>query len=508
MKTIHKFLIVIIAISLTGISSCNLEEYPYGFYSEDNFYKTEEDAEAAVNYIYDATTYIEYSRTIVFLGDMNTDDMDPKGDAAADTKNLDQWTLSNFKTNMHLANLFKYSFIAINRANAVIKKVPDMNINENIKNRYLGEAYFMRGYSYFNLARNFGLVPIHLTPVEKLSEATVSPAASLDEMWNVVISDLTTAGNLLPYYSIPEIGRADKVAADALLAKAYLYIASAKEHGVPQYANMTHSVEEYYQKAAELAGRVVDNPEQTIFGFSGNLLDIYDVDKPSGPEHIFIMSMDRTGNSEGQYSKISKMYIPYISGATIYIKQGDTDNLIASHDGWGEYRTSISFYNSFEAGDRRKDWLIVDKVHDAQGNVIASYADGKLLYPFCRKFIDPNFIGDKTSTRPYLLRYSDIALIYAEAAGPTTKSYELVNYIRNRAGLGNLLANLDKDAFRSAILNERRYELSFEGDRCYDLRRWNRLHTDITTVKEQGLTAEQLVFYPIPSIETDLNPYY
>ena len=145
MKTTYKFLIVIIAISLVGMSSCDLKEYPYGFYSEDNFYKTEEDAEAAVNYIYDATTYIEYSRTIVFLGDMNTDDMDPKGDAAADTKNLDQWTLSNFRTNMHLANLFKYSFIAINRANAVIKKASEMNINENIKNRYLGEAYFIRG---------------------------------------------------------------------------------------------------------------------------------------------------------------------------------------------------------------------------------------------------------------------------------------------------------------------------------------------------------------------------
>ena len=508
MKTTYKFLIVIIAISLVGMSSCDLKEYPYGFYSEDNFYKTEEDAEAAVNYIYDATTYIEYSRTIVFLGDMNTDDMDPKGDAAADTKNLDQWTLSNFRTNMHLANLFKYSFIAINRANAVIKKASEMNINENIKNRYLGEAYFMRGYSYFNLARNFGLVPIHLAPVEKLSETTVPPATSLDEMWNVIISDLTTAGNLLPYYSIPETGRVDRVAADALLAKAYLYIASAKEHGVPQYANMTHIVEEYYQKAAEFAGKVVDNPEQKVFGFSGNLLDIYDVDKPTGPEHIFIMYMDRTGNSEGQYYKISKMYIPYISGATIYIKQGDTDNLIASHDGWGEYRTNIPFYNSFETGDRRKEWLIVDKVYDAQGNVAASYVDGKLNYPFCRKFIDPHFLGDKTSTRPYLLRYSDIALLYAEAAGPTAKSYELVNYIRNRAGLGNLPANLDKDTFRKAILNERRYELSFEGDRCYDLRRWNRLHTDITAAKEQGLTAEQMVFYPIPSIETDLNPYY
>lgn len=507
MKNIYK-LTLTVAIGLLGMISCDLEEYPYGFYSEDNFYKTEADAESAVNYIYDAITYIEYSRTIVFLGDMNTDDMSPKGDASADTKNLDGWSVNNFRTNTHLANLFKYSYIAINRANAVIKKVAEMDIDEEMRNRYLGEAYFMRGYSYFNLARNFGRVPIHLAPVEKLSEATQAPAATLDEMWNRIIADFTEAGNLLPYYPTPVTGRADKTAAHSFLAKSYLYIASSKEHGVPEYASMNHDVEEYYQKAVEFAGKVVDNPEQSVFGFSNNLLDIYDVDKPNGSEHIFIMSMDRTGESEGQYSKISKMYIPYVSGATIYLRQGNTDEMIPSHDGWGEYRTSIPFYNSFEVGDRRKEWLIVDSVYDASGNLSASYSDGRLEYPFCRKFIDPDFMGDKTSTRPYLMRYSDVALIYAEASGPTAKAYELVNSIRARAGLGALPSGLDKDTFRETVLNERRYELSFEGDRCYDLRRWNRLHTEITEAREQGLTANDIVFYPVPSIETDLNPNY
>ena len=144
------------------LAACNLDEYPYGFYSEDNFYKTEADAESAVNYIYDAINYIEYSRSIVFLGDMNTDDMEPKGDAAAANKELDGWKINNFKTNTTLGNFYKYSYITINRANAVIKKVPGMNIDEGRRNRFLGEAYFMRAYSYFNLARNFGCVPVHI----------------------------------------------------------------------------------------------------------------------------------------------------------------------------------------------------------------------------------------------------------------------------------------------------------------------------------------------------------
>lgn len=381
------------------LAACNLDEYPYGFYSEDNFYKTEADAESAVNYIYDAINYIEYSRSIVFLGDMNTDDMEPKGDAAAANKELDGWKINNFKTNTTLGNFYKYSYITINRANAVIKKVPGMNIDEGRRNRFLGEAYFMRAYSYFNLARNFGCVPVHTTPVETLEDTAVPAAESLDAMWKLVIEDFKTAGTLLPFFAAPETGRADRAAAYGMLAKAYLYIASAKEHGVPQYAAMSHDVDEYYAEAVKYAGLVVDNPEQTVFRFDDNLLDIYDVEQPTGPEHIFIMSMDRTGESEGQYSKISKMYLPYVSGATIYLKQGDSDQMVPTHDGWGEYRTALSFYDAFASGDRRHDWLIVDKVYDAAGNVVASTADGKLNYPFCRKFIDPNFSGDKTGQR-------------------------------------------------------------------------------------------------------------
>ena len=313
------------------LAACNLDEYPYGFYSEDNFYKTEADAESAVNYIYDAINYIEYSRSIVFLGDMNTDDMEPKGDAAAANKELDGWKINNFKTNTTLGNFYKYSYITINRANAVIKKVPGMNIDEGRRNRFLGEAYFMRAYSYFNLARNFGCVPVHTTPVETLEDTAVPAAESLDAMWKLVIEDFKTAGTLLPFFAAPETGRADRAAAYGMLAKAYLYIASAKEHGVPQYAAMSHDVDEYYAEAVKYAGLVVDNPEQTVFRFDDNLLDIYDVERPAGPEHIFIMSMDRTGESEGQYSKISKMYLPYVSGATIYLKQGDSDQMVPTH---------------------------------------------------------------------------------------------------------------------------------------------------------------------------------
>lgn len=489
------------------LAACNLNEKPYGFYSEGSFYKTEADAQAATMYIYDAINYLEYSRAIVFLGGMNTDELYPKGDAQSSTKDLDSWTMENFKRNIALGNFFKYSFITINRANAVIQNVPGMDMDQDLINRYTGEAYFMRAYSYFNLARNFGRVPIHKEVVATIDDTAASLAESLDELWGLVISDLEEAITRLPYYPKPEPGRVDKAAAQGLLAKAYLHLASAKENNVAQYRDMSFDVDTYYAKAVEYAGAVVDNPQQTTYAFDPDLMHIFDVNYPDGPEHLFIMSMDRTGDTEGQYSKISKMYIPYIAGGTVYLKQGDTDEYIPTHDGWSEYKTEDAFYNSFETGDLRRDWLMVTKVYDAGGNVVWTYTPGNdATYPFCRKFVDPQFSGDKTSTKPFLMRYSDIALTYAEAAGPTEKAYELVNFIRNRAGLGDLPTGLSKEAFREAVIRERMYELAFEGNITYDLRRTGKLHT-VKALAEQGVTSDDdIVFYPIPASETDLNP--
>lgn len=201
MKRINNISLII--ATMAALSACSLEETPYGFYSENNFPATEADAEASVLYIYDAINYIEYSRAIVMLGGMNCDELEPKGDATPATQDLDAWRLNNFRNNTTLGNYFKYSYITINRANAVIRNVSKMKIDESFRNRYVGEAYFMRGYSYFNLARNFGRVPIHTEVVEKLDDTQTSLASSLDDMWARILDDFHTAASMLSYYKAP-----------------------------------------------------------------------------------------------------------------------------------------------------------------------------------------------------------------------------------------------------------------------------------------------------------------
>jgi hypothetical protein len=72
-------------------ASCNLDEKPYGFYSEDNFYKTVEDAEASLMYAYGTLTYLEYSRSVFFLGDMPTEELTTKSDASSENQDLNNW---------------------------------------------------------------------------------------------------------------------------------------------------------------------------------------------------------------------------------------------------------------------------------------------------------------------------------------------------------------------------------------------------------------------------------
>jgi starch-binding outer membrane protein, SusD/RagB family len=493
----NKFLNIILILGIILLNACELDEEPYGFYSENNFYKSAADAEAAITYAYDALTFLEYSRGVYILGDLSTDECFPKTDQAGDQQDINNWKVTNFPTNRGLMNYFKYAYIAINRSNAVLENIPLANFDENQKNNFMGEAYFLRAWNYFNLVKNFGLVPVHKTLVKTLDQTAAPMAENLDEIYNLIFSDCKKAIELLEINQ--RTGRADKVAAQSLAAKAYLHIASSKSNNAPLYSDMGKDIEIMYDSAAYFANQVINN--QTLYGFQDDLLDIFDVENPKGSEHIFLMSMDRSGTIEGDYSKISKLFIPYVAGGDIFLDNGD-GTFTKSHDGWSVYQTKESFYEKFEGSDKRGNLLLVDKVYDAQGNIISQYPGG-LPYRFSRKYVDPLFEADKTSTKPFLIRFSDIALIYAEAVGPTPEAYDLVNFIRNRAGVGNLPPDLGLNSFRERIWEERGLELMYEGNRLYDLRRFNRVSELVE--EASGLSDQETLFYPIPKVEIDLN---
>lgn len=484
----------VITIACT-IVSCSLEEVPYGFYSTDNFYKTEKDAESGLMYAYNALNYLEYLRGIWYIGDIPTETMYAKSDEPGDIHLLDNWT---YNSNTELTwYYFKYCYIGLNRANTVISRVENCAIGDTAKNRILGEAHFLRAWHYFNLVRTFGVVPVVTEPIVRLEQTTPSLATNTEEIWELIFSDLKEADRLLTVNKV--FGRADKVAAEALLAKAYLTVASGKDYNAPGYRTLSYDPETYYELSAEYARKVINDYIED-YSFDENLRHIYDVDAPDGPEHIFIMATDRSGTDEGMYTKLPLQFLPNNSSVPLYIKYGDGSLQKANGNGWGVFIAEDKFVDSFLATDKRRTELIHKQFYDQYGASV-TIASGAKYYSV--KYVDPDFIGERTSARPYLLRYSDIMLVLAEAAGPD-EGYPIVNRIRTRAGIPAIAPDLDIQAFRKEVIKERALELAFEGNRLFDLRRTGTVTTTVTEASR--MSEESAAFYPIPQREIDLNP--
>lgn len=492
--------------------SCNdlLKEKPYGIYSNDNFFNTEADALSALLYAYDPINNIEYGARFLFnLTDLTTNQY--KSYNKGLETSLYTWDV-NPSTDEFLY-FFKYAYIGILRANSVLENVSRMtNIPTLSKQQILGEAYFLRAFHYFMLVRTYGKVPLHLKTVNSANEAQAQ-YASIEEIYQTIINDLEQAISLMGIQK--QQGRVDKVAAQSLLAKVYLTLASSKMTGAPGYEWVTN-YEEMYQFAANYANEVVNN--QDIYGLESELEKVYDIDYQSMcKEHIFITSMYREGKGEeGNFSQLPPMY--GIGLPTVYISSslrgGNKVQLYmaSGYPGWSYYRVDNNFYHSFDNNDLRKK-LMVTTIYNQDGSILAEWSENNInssnptlnafYYPFCRKYTDPHSIGWRSSANLYLIRFAEVALTYAEAVGPTEQGYYWVNQVRHRANLSDLTPGLSKIDFRKKIWDELTFELAFEGHGLFELRRTNRVLEEITN---KQVKEEYAYFFPIPQREIDLNP--
>ncbi|MEN8156459.1 MAG: RagB/SusD family nutrient uptake outer membrane protein [Bacteroidota bacterium] len=514
--------IIFSAAALLFISlSCErmVTEEPYGVYSNTNFFVSGKDALAAVLYSYDALNYIEYeSRARFDLFSAPTQEMSLYG--KGDTPDRNEMVTWSFTPSNHLlTNYFKFCYLSVTRANNALENIAlmnDENILERERNQYMGEAYFLRAYNYFNLVRGWGSVPIRTKIPGSIEDLHIA-YSSIEDVYTLVIDDLETAIGMMEIQKMQ--GRADKVAAQSLLAKVYLTLASSSTTGSPGYEWVSDAAD-MYNKAAEYAGDVINN--QTDYHLDPDLLGLYEVENHgTSPEHIFMLSQNRDLlGQEGNFSQMPQMFVIGGGLQTVYVNgslendPGDSTEIypMLNLGSWSVFRTDSVFYSSFSDDDLRKK-LFVSEIYNADGSLLATWSPDNIhsedpvknafYFPFCRKYSDPLSETHKTSANPYLIRFAEVALIYAEAAGPTTEGYNAINQVRERAGLPELSPGLSVDAFREAVLLERKYELAFEGDALLDLRRTNRVNN--TYIPGKNISQEYAYFYPIPQIEQDLN---
>ncbi|MFD2584020.1 RagB/SusD family nutrient uptake outer membrane protein [Pedobacter vanadiisoli] len=438
------------------------------------FWKTPEDALKGVNAIYaNLRSWNNVAFNAIAIESTGSDEAD-KGSTPTDATffNLyDQFTVT--ATHGSLQDFWTGQYQNINLCNQVLDNIPNISMDESLKNRYLAEAKFVRAYSYFRLVRAYGNVVLRLHVPKDNSEYNL-PQSDKATVYAQIEKDLNEAATVLPQsYGAADLGRATKGAAIGLHAKVAMY--QGKWADVLALTNqvmtMGYDLFPDFEKGFRTQN---ENNIESLFEVQAELV-------PGNPDA-----------SNSQYSQV----------------QG-----VAGIMGWGFNTPSEVLANAFEAGDPRKDATILFKGETTpQGDLIPTTVPNdrynqKSYVPFAMRVSGFNE-GAQQNFR--VLRFADILLMNAEAANEQnipSQALTSLNRVRKRArgGNNNILPDVtttDKTALRNAIWKERQVELAMENDRYFDVIRQGR-GSAVFGVK--GWKANKNEVWPIPQNEIELS---
>jgi hypothetical protein len=539
MKAISTYFIAFVTgLSVLSLSSCKkaLQETPYSFYSPENFYKNESDAKAAINGVYaELYTYDLYLQPFWNITILDDDHV-----SGAD------WFLGTTGAGNPQAYfgwqapwIGCYTIIA--RANTVLENVPSItNMDADVKKRILGEAYFLRGWAYFQLVQLYGGVPLRLKSLSAENPEVNVPRATVKETYDVVISDFKSAEtNLFPlgHAKAGEAGRVNQGVAKAFLAKTYLTMASGAATGNVTVRGGTDNG--YYTYA-----------KNVVAGHEGmDSKALYTLARDKAAEVItsnlyaLTPSWKDLWSIAGRNSKEQMWELQSLAG-TAFINNLSAYFPARSTFGQGAVWTTNNHYNDYDIEDKRVLDGITHNYTTLQGT--------NIFYPFAQSAlykvvngVTYNNSNTATSERAYtikysavadptvansdaffpLLRYSEVLLMYAEAEnevnGATTAAYDALNTVRFRSypttgspavpvPSAYAPAGMTPEQFRSYVLAERARELDLEGIRRFDLIRWgiylqvmNKIGTGQNNISK--VRARKNLLLPLPLNELNSN---
>jgi hypothetical protein len=475
MKNINYLNAIIVVVSLVLFTSCedDLIVEPNDALNEIDFLNNPNNAIILVNGVYNKQLdYEMYSFSWIGITSITADDAD-KGSSLSDT-GTDKHKMDNLTfdaTDISFREIWQGRFDGIGRANNALFYLEQLQIQEILKNRLIAECKFLRALFYFDLVRCFGGVPVVTTVIDindsELIDQVVYVRKSKEETYAQIEADLVEAIEDLPLkgqYSLNDLGRASKGAAQALLAKVYLY-----QNKMPE--------------AFEMSGNVIGSGQ---YGLLANYEDVWREVGENTVESIYEIQ-GSPGNSIQSYS-----YVQAPRG---------TPDL-----GWGFNTPSLSLVNAYEPNDTRKAATILFSDTDLWDGFPASpgWSNPRYNYKSYHSSIQESWNGNRELPGKNLrvLKYSDILLIRAEAAlsiGNSSEAVEKVNMLRVRAGLEELTGiSIDE------LLKERRLEMAMEHERWFDLVRTGKAFSAMTANGKTFISGKHEVF-PIPQNEIILS---
>lgn len=477
--------------SLT-FTSCEdfLTEKVRGQQNLDTYFTTADECEAYITGCYQDITCGGWwnINAVWLLSEMCSDDawMGNTTQSQSDYISLAHYQ-GNGASNGPISNFWQYRYKGILRCNVAIDRISNTELEDKeLQARLVAEARFLRGYFYFELARNFGGVPL-ITEFKMPEEIQGITRASLENTYKFIEEDLIAAAEVLPKrseYADADMGRATSGAALGLLGKVYLYQEKWTE------------ARDVLQKLIPESGYTGEDAQTTEYDLLPNFGDVWDKDFDNSVESLF----------EVQYEYHATLAV----GGSLSTVTGARSCGAALGDGWAWCQPTANLEAAYSEDDERREWTIIktgctEIKGETEENFTKILNDNKEIsvYDDCvEKYnlpanslvIDPSghksgriirkyylplndrpevYNTDKSPLNHRILRYADVLLMYAEACNELsddTHAQAALNRVRNRAGLSPV--SVTGNELRHAIRNERRLELAFEQNRLYDIRRW------------------------------------
>jgi hypothetical protein len=504
MKTYKLLFVLLISIHLV---SCDdfLEEPSYGTLTEDNLAGAEQ-IENEVISAYAAIGNDEINRPLSLwnYGNVRSDDAYKGGNDQNDGDFLHFLEISSpsIGNETWYTDVFWYrNYVAISRANFALNLLNKISEDEmSNKKVRIAEMRFLRGHMHFIQKIIFKMVPF---VEETMSPEDISGLSNVkytnDNLWQKIADDFEYAYNNLPEKQ-DEVGRANKFAAAAYLAKVYLY----KAYQQDEMHNVVDIDQDDLQKVLDLTAYVMTSSYKLENDFAYNFLP---GQYENGIESLFAVQYSQDdGTTYGRLNMGNALTTPTPGGDF----NKPSQNLVNAF----KTKNGLPMFDTFNDEDYLES---TDKVDPRLFHTVAipgrpyKYTDVNYEENQSR---NPGMYGNYSSlkenvdpaseyyvkTGPWhansknniVLRYSDVILMRAEAlieSGSHLEALSLINQVRNRAKVSTPLiswaANLDIQTYqdginctwsqefaRKALRWERRLELAMEGSRFFDLVRW------------------------------------
>lgn len=464
------------------VSSCKkdfIEILPQSTVTIDVLYKSDKDFQDAVIGTYVALR-TQYANMWQF-GDIRGDDAWIQISNQPSTMAVDVFSINS--SDALLRNTWTNYYVVINLANNILTRIenadPAVVVN---KDRYIGEAKFLRAIAYFDMVRIFGDVQL-ITKPQTVEETLKTPRTAVATVYSeVIVKDLIDAASKLPLVCKgTEIGRATNGAAKAILGKVYLTL--------KDFTNAEATLKEL-------------TTAPYTYALLTNYNDLFNYTKNEHhSEYIFDIEYEEGLGNCG--SIFTNNFMPNVTPLLAYygIVGGFNESMSPTR----------SFVESWQAGDKRKDVSV-------QGN---GYCCGSWKNPttgvvtnfssttsqsYTMKYVTPVATNGDSRANWKVIRYADVLLMLAEAMnenGKTDAALAPLNLVRTRAGLTGY-TGLTQAQARDNIATERRFELFFEGHRWFDLVRTGKALDACAAV---GM-KDYMTIFPVPlnQIQVMNNP--